>query len=83
MGAGFKIFKGHKLTAAGLTSYGFLNRQRFKKIRKKLGLTSENKLVRSLKRNLLGKAVGSAPTSASSYSYQHKPRTLSQLVGGV
>lgn len=82
MGAGFKIFKGHKMTAAGLTSYGFLNRKRFKKIRKKLGLTSKSKLVRSIRRNLLGKAV-SPVTPSSASTYQHQARTLSQMTGGV
>lgn len=82
MGAGFKIFKGHKMTAAGLTSGGLINRKRFKKIRKKLGLTSKSKFVRSIRRNLLGNAVASSmPSSAS--TYQHQARTLSQMTGGV
>ena len=56
-------------------------------LRKKLGLTGNSRHIRQLKRGFKslsgnGSVVSSSqPTSAA--TYQHMPRTLSQMTGGV
>lgn len=55
-----------------------------KAARKKLGLTGGSRHFRQLKRSLRGGAVApSVSTSAYTEGYMHRPRTLSQLTGGV
>lgn len=63
---------------------GHMSRKQFKSVRKKLGLTSKNKLVRSVRRSFFGSnngdvLGGSVPTSAGNF----QSRSISQLMGGV
>lgn len=62
-----------------------LYRHASRDLRKRLGITSKSKFVRQFKRRLGfdKNAFASPPTSASTVGYQHQPRTLSQLTGGV
>ena len=96
MGFGKKLFKGkkfsfsHAMGALAGDPYNwdkavFLTRKRHKQLRRKLGLTSNSKWVRSLKRSIGGKGVAyTQPVSASSLDgYQYSGRSVSQLMGGV
>lgn len=71
-----------KVAKRALLGHG-LSRKQFKSVRRKLGLTSDSKLVRSVRRSMLGNngqfALSGAPTSAVSY----QPRSISSLMGGV
>ena len=56
-----------------------------KAARKKLGLTGSSRHFRQLKRSLKGLGSGSVVSSSqptSAVTYQHQPRTLSQMTGG-
>lgn len=69
-----------------VAAYG-LKRKTVKKLRRKIGLTSDSKFMRQLKRSISRKpksVVAGAPTSASALdsNYQYRPRTISQLMGG-
>lgn len=58
-----------------------------KAARKKLGLTGNSRHIRQLKRGLKGVvntgSVVSSSQPTSAMTYQHQPRTLSQMTGGV
>lgn len=60
-------------------------RKHGKHFRKSLGLTSENRWIRGIKKRFnLGAVSSSQPTSAATVpGYQYSGRTLSQLTGGV
>lgn len=67
-----------------VAAYG-LKRKNVKNLRRKIGLTSDSKLMRRLRRSISGKSVvAGPPTSASALdaNYQYRPRTISQLMGG-